>query len=93
MNMVQGEIKEKVQLFPKMIEDDKKGAAWMFSYSLNSARKFFFLFFNLMYSRLVISDFGPRENKVCHCFHYFPISLPWSDGTRFCDLGFLKSEF
>lgn len=45
MNMVQGEIKEKVQLFPKMVEDDKKDAAWMFSYSLNSARKVFFFFF------------------------------------------------
>ena len=24
---------------------------------------------------------GAQENKVCHCFHYFPIYLPWSDGT------------
>ena len=22
-----------------------------------------------------------QENKVCHCFHCFPIYLPWSDGT------------
>ena len=22
------------------------------------------------------SDFGAQENKVCHCFHYFPIYLP-----------------
>ena len=22
------------------------------------------------------------ENKVCHCFHCFPIYLPWSDGTN-----------
>ena len=27
------------------------------------------------------SDFGAQENKVCHCFHCFPICLPWSDGT------------
>ena len=27
------------------------------------------------------SDFGAQENKVCHCFHCFPIYLPWSDGT------------
>ena len=27
------------------------------------------------------SDFGTQENKVCHCFHCFPIYLPWSDGT------------
>ena len=26
------------------------------------------------------SDFGVQENKVCHCFHCFPIYLPWSDG-------------
>ena len=29
-------------------------------------------------------------NKVCHCF---PIYLPWSDGTRCHDLGFLNVEF
>ena len=30
----------------------------------------------------ICSDFGAQENKVCHCFHCFPIYLPWSDGTR-----------
>ena len=30
----------------------------------------------------VCSDFGAQENKICHCFHFFPICLPWSDGTR-----------
>ena len=25
--------------------------------------------------------FGAQENKVCHCFHCFPIYLPWNDGT------------
>ena len=24
---------------------------------------------------------GPPKNKVSHCFHCFPIDLPWSDGT------------
>ena len=24
----------------------------------------------------VCSDFGAQENKVCHCFHCFPIYLP-----------------
>ena len=28
------------------------------------------------------SDFGAQKNKVCHCFHCFPIYLPWSDRTR-----------
>ena len=37
--------------------------------------------------------FGAQENKICHCFHYFPIYLPWSDGTRCHDLCFLNVEF
>ena len=28
----------------------------------------------------------PSQNKVCHCFHCFPIYLPQSDGTRCHDL-------
>ena len=24
----------------------------------------------------VCSDFGVQENKICHCFHFFPIYLP-----------------
>ena len=28
------------------------------------------------------SVFWSPKNKVCHCFHGFPIYLPWSDGTR-----------
>ena len=27
-----------------------------------------------------------------HCFHYFPIYLAWSDGTRWHDLSFLNVE-
>ena len=29
---------------------------------------------------------------VSHCFHCFPIYLPWSDGTRCHDLSFLNVE-
>ena len=29
---------------------------------------------------------------VCHCFHCFPIYLPWSDGTRCHDLSYLHAE-
>ena len=32
------------------------------------------------------SDFGAPKNKVCHCFHCFPICLPWSDGPKCHDL-------
>ena len=27
------------------------------------------------------SDLGAQKNKVSHCFHCFPIYLPWSDGV------------
>ena len=42
---------------------------------------------------IVCSDFGAQENKVCHCFHFSPFYLPWSDGTRCHDLSFLNGEF
>ena len=35
----------------------------------------------------------PKKNKVSHCFHYFPIYFPLSDGTRCHDLSFLKPTF
>ena len=41
----------------------------------------------------VHSGFGAQENKICHCFHFFPIYLPWSDGTGCHDLSFLNVEF
>ena len=37
---------------------------------------------HLLISVTICSNSGAQENKVCHCFHYFPIYLPWSDGTR-----------
>ena len=33
----------------------------------------------------ICSDFGAQENKVCCCFHCFPIYLPWSDRTGYHD--------
>ena len=30
----------------------------------------------------ICRDFGNQENKICYCFHFFPIYLPWSYGTR-----------
>ena len=33
------------------------------------------------------------QNKVCHCFHCFPIYLPWTDGTGCDDLSFLNVKF
>ena len=36
----------------------------------------------------ICTDFGAQENKICHCFHCFPIYLPWSDRTKCYDLSF-----
>ena len=41
----------------------------------------------------ICSDFGAPRNKVSHCFHCFPIYLPWSDGTKWHDLYFLNVKF
>ena len=41
----------------------------------------------------VCSDFGTQENKICHCFHFFPLYLPWSGGIRCHDLSFLNVDF
>ena len=38
--------------------------------------------FNFMAAVIIHSDFGVQENKVCHCFHCFPLYLPRSDGIR-----------
>ena len=35
----------------------------------------------------------PKKDKVYHCFHCFPIYLPWSYGTGCHDLSFLNVEF
>ena len=48
---------------------------------------------NFMAVVTICSDFRAQENKVCHCFHCFPIYLPWSDGTGCHDLSFLNVEF
>ena len=45
---------------------------------------------NVMAAVTICSDFGAQENKVCLCFHCFPIYLPWSDGTKCHDLSFLN---
>ena len=35
----------------------------------------------------------PKKIKVCHCFHCFPIYVPWSDGNRCHDLHFWMLSF
>ena len=48
---------------------------------------------NFMAAVTICSDFGVQKNKVCHCFHWFPIYLLWSDETGCHDLSFLNVEF
>ena len=67
-----------------------------------SKRLFFFnctlFYFTILYwfchtTVTICSDFGAQENKVCHCFHYFPNCLPWSNGTGCHDLSFWMLNF
>ena len=41
----------------------------------------------------ICSDFGAQEKKICRCFHFFLMYLPWSDGTGCHDHRFLNVEF
>ena len=43
---------------------------------------------NFMAAVTVCSDFEAQENKIWHCFHFFPFYLPWSDGTGCHDIVF-----
>ena len=47
---------------------------------------------NFMAAIAICSDFGAQKNKVSHCFHCFPIYLPWSGGPRCHDPNFLNVE-
>ena len=49
--------------------------------------------FSFVAAVTIHSDFGDRENKIYHCFHFFLIDLPWRDRTRCHDLLFLNVEF
>ena len=48
---------------------------------------------NFMAVVTVHSDFGAQENKIRHCFYFFPFYLPWSGGIGCHDLSFLNVEF
>ena len=37
--------------------------------------------------------FWNQENAICHCFHFVPTYLPWSDETGCYNLSFLNVEF
>ena len=48
---------------------------------------------NFVAAITIHSDFGAQENKICHCFHFFPICLPLSDWTGCQDIIFLMMSF
>ena len=47
---------------------------------------------NFMAAVTIHSDSRAQENKICHCFHFFPFYFPY-DGSRCHDLSFLNVEF
>ena len=47
--------------------------------------------FHFMVAITICSDFGPQENKVCHCFHCFPTYLPRSGPTG-CRQKYIKAR-
>ena len=47
---------------------------------------------NFMSAVIVHSDFGAQENIICHCFHFFPFYLPWSDGAKIHIICMKESE-
>ena len=52
--------------------------------SLLSCKEAITFFF--MAAVTIHSDFGAREEEICHCFHHFPLYLPLSKGARCHDL-------
>ena len=49
--------------------------------------------FNFVVAVIVCSDLGAQESKICHCFHFSPFYLPWSDGIRCHNLRFWMFSF
>ena len=49
--------------------------------------------FNFATAVTICCDFGEQKYKIWHCFHFFPIYLPWNDGTGCHDLSFYNAEF
>ena len=50
-------------------------------------------YFNFMATVTIHSDFGAQENKICHCFPFFPFYLPLGNGTVCHELSFSSVEF
>ena len=49
--------------------------------------------FNFVAPVTVCSDLRAQESKMCQCFHFFSIYLPWNDGPRCHDIIFWMLSF
>ena len=74
-----------------------KVMSWLFNTLSRLVRAFLprsKCFFNFRAAVIVCSDFGSQENKICHCFHFFTLCLPWGHETGCHGLSFfLNVEF
>ena len=46
-----------------------------------------------MVAVIIPSDFGAQQDKICHCFHFSLIYLPWSHETGCHNLNFWMLSF
>ena len=51
------------------------------------------LLISWLQSLLAVTIWSPKKIKSSHCFHFFPIYLPWSVGTESMILVFWKLNF
>ena len=49
--------------------------------------------FDFMAAVTIHSNLRAQENEICHCFHFYPIYLPWSNGPDAMTLVFIIFSF
>ena len=49
--------------------------------------------FDFMAAVTIHSNLRAQENEICHCFHFYPIYLPWSSGSDAMTLVFIIFSF
>ena len=87
------------QFYPYMTT--KKGidlTKWIFvsevmSLSLNTLSRIIITFYPRIKCLLISWLQSPSTEKICHCFHFFHVYLPWSDGNRCHYLRHFNVEF
>ena len=80
--------KQTLQIFVDKVMSPSFNILFMFVIAFNEQ-----VSFNFMAAPVTVcSDFGAQEKKIRHCFHFYPLYLPWRDGIRYRDLSFLNVE-